>query len=81
MWVDSHCHLDHLELDAYDGSLDAAMEAARVRGVQRFLCVNVELETFERVKAVAERYEDVYCSVGVHPIYQESMDPTEEDLI
>lgn len=81
MWVDSHCHLDHLELDAYAGSLDAAMQAARERGVERFLCVNVELETFNRVKALAEQYPEVYCSVGVHPIYQESMDPTESDLV
>lgn len=81
MWVDSHCHLDHLELDSYDGSLDAAMAAARERGVDKFLCVNVELETFERVKTVAENYSDVFFSVGVHPIYQESMDPTEADLI
>ncbi len=81
MWVDSHCHLDHLELEPYAGSLDDAMVAARARGVDTFLCVNVELETFERVKAIAELYDDVFFSVGVHPIYQESMDPTEDDLV
>lgn len=81
MWVDSHCHLDHLELEPYAGSLDDAMIAARARGVDTFLCVNVELESFERVKAIAELYDDVFFSVGVHPIYHESMDPTEEDLV
>lgn len=68
MLVDSHCHLDRLDLSAHDGSLDAALAAARVRGVGHFLCIGVSADNAAQVKALAERYEDVDCSVGIHPL-------------
>ena len=68
MLVDSHCHLDRLDLAAHGGSLDAALDAARARGVGHFLCIGVSAENASTVKALAERYADVHCSVGVHPL-------------
>lgn len=68
MLVDSHCHLDRLDLAAHDGSLDAALDAARGRGVQHFLCIGVSAANAGAVKSLAERYTDVDCSVGVHPL-------------
>ncbi|MFF7706816.1 TatD family hydrolase [Pseudomonas sp. NPDC007930] len=66
--VDSHCHLDRLDLSAHGGSLNAALEAARARGVGHFLCIGVSADNAAAVKALAERYPDVDCSVGVHPL-------------
>ena len=68
MLVDSHCHLDRLDLTAHQGSLDAALVAARERGVGHFLCIGVSADNTAAVKALAERYDDVDCSVGVHPL-------------
>ncbi|MCF1488365.1 TatD family hydrolase [Pseudomonas sp. AA27] len=68
MLVDSHCHLDRLDLSAHQGSLDAALQAARERGVGHFLCIGVSAENAGAVKALSERYADVDCSVGVHPL-------------
>ena len=68
MLVDSHCHLDRLDLAAHDGSLDAALAAARARGVQHFLCIGVSADNAGAVKSLADRYADVDCSVGVHPL-------------
>ena len=68
MLVDSHCHLDRLDLSAYDGSLDAALDAARARGVGRFLCIGVSAGNAAAVRQLADTYADVYCSVGVHPL-------------
>ena len=68
MLVDSHCHLDRLDLAAHDGSLDAALDAARACGVQHFLCIGVSADNAGAVKSLAERYADVDCSVGVHPL-------------
>ncbi|MDH4608155.1 TatD family hydrolase [Pseudomonas sp. BN102] len=68
MLIDSHCHLDRLDLAAHGGSLDAALDAARARGVGQFLCIGVSADNAAAVKALAERYEDVHCSVGVHPL-------------
>src|SRR3979490_1257825 len=68
MLIDSHCHLDRLDLAEHGGSLDAALEAARQRGVGHFLCIGVSVDNAHDVKALAERYADVDCSVGVHPL-------------
>ncbi|MNF48267.1 putative deoxyribonuclease YcfH [compost metagenome] len=68
MLIDSHCHLDRLDLAAHGGSLDAALDAARERGVSQFLCIGVSADNAAAVKALAEHYEDVHCSVGVHPL-------------
>ena len=63
MLVDSHCHLDRLDLTVHDGSLDAALDAARQRGVGHFLCIGVSADNAADVKALAERYDDVDLSL------------------
>ncbi|SEQ79340.1 TatD DNase family protein [Azotobacter beijerinckii] len=68
MLVDSHCHLDRLDLGAHGGSLEAALDAARARGVGHFLCIGVSADNAAAVRALAERHADVDCSVGVHPL-------------
>ena len=69
MLIDSHCHLDRLDLAAHGGSLDAALDAARAAGVGHFLCIGVSADNAATVKGLAERYADVDCSVGVHPLH------------
>lgn len=66
--VDSHCHLDRLDLAACDNSLDKALEQARGCGVGHFLCIGVSLDNARSVSDIAGCYEDVHCSVGVHPL-------------
>jgi TatD DNase family protein len=63
MLVDSHCHLDFADL----GDIGAVMERARAAGVGICLSISTEMKTFPAVRAVAERFPDVWCSVGVHP--------------
>jgi TatD DNase family protein len=64
MLVDSHCHLDHPE---FEGELDAILDRARRVGVSTMLTIGTTLASFPRVLAIAERHEDVFCTVGVHP--------------
>lgn len=71
MLVDSHCHLDRLDLDAFDGQLDKALGAARENGVKEFLCVAIDTQTQADVIKIAESNADVFASVGVHPLYTE----------
>jgi TatD DNase family protein len=63
MLVDSHCHLDFADL----GDINAVMERARAAGVGICVSISTEMKTFPAVRAVAEQYPDVWCSVGVHP--------------
>ncbi|MHC4448273.1 MAG: TatD family hydrolase [Planctomycetota bacterium] len=64
MLVDSHCHLDYLERD---GDLDEVVARARRAGVGAMITICTKLSEFDLVRAIAERYDEVYCSVGVHP--------------
>ncbi len=68
MLIDSHCHLDRLDLSAHGGFLDAALAAARGRGVGHFLCIGISADNAAAVKTLSERYADVDCTVGVHPL-------------
>lgn len=68
MLIDSHCHLDRLDLTAHGGSLDEALVAARARGVGHFLCIGVSADNAAAVRSLAQRYADVDCSVGIHPL-------------
>ena len=68
MLIDSHCHLDRLDLTPYDGSLDALLDAARTRGVGKFLCIGVDANNAATVQQLADAHADVFCSVGVHPL-------------
>ena len=77
MLVDSHCHLDHLDLAEYQGDLSALLQAARERGVGHFLSVGVNLESSKKLIALANEYDDVNVSVGVHPL-QETRPPIPE---
>lgn len=81
MFVDSHCHLDRLDLAALGTDLDGALAAARARGVEHFLCIGVDLESLPAVLAVAEAHADVSASVGVHPLHLDSLEPEIEQLI
>lgn len=67
MFVDSHCHLDRLSLEHCGGSVDAAIQAAADQGVEAMLCVCISEENKNAVLQIAERHENVYASVGVHP--------------
>lgn len=67
MLVDSHCHLDRINLDKYTDGLDGAINAAKARGVSHMLCVCISGENKDAVLDIARRYEGISASVGVHP--------------
>ena len=62
--VDSHCHLD---FDSFEGDLKEVVKRARDAGVCRMVTICTKISAFDRVLAIAERFDDVFCSVGVHP--------------
>ena len=64
MLIDSHCHLDFPELA---GDEAGVLARARTAGVAGMLTIGTRLDQFERVRAIAERHDNVWCSVGVHP--------------
>ena len=71
MLVDSHCHLDHLKTSHYADGLDGLLNAARSRGVERFLSVAVNLQSSKNLQQLAEQHSDIFISAGVHPLQKE----------
>lgn len=78
MLVDSHCHLNFPELAA---KVDDALALMRENKVTHALCVSVTLEEFPQVRALAERYPNLYGSVGVHPDYPDVPVVKEDALV
>ena len=68
MLVDSHCHLDRLDLTPYEGDLAKAIAEAKDRGVERMLCVGIDMGNAQEVMRIAQAYEGVYAAVGIHPM-------------
>jgi len=62
--VDSHCHLDFPDFAA---ERDAVVARARAAGVATMLTIGTRLDQFPGVRAIAETYPDIWCSVGAHP--------------
>lgn len=62
--VDSHCHLDFKD---FEGELDDVVGRAREAGVGTMVTICTHLSRFDRVRAIAERYDNIWCSAGVHP--------------
>ncbi len=74
MLVDSHCHLDFPDFAA---ERDAVIDRARAAGVGTMVTICTRLDEFPGVRAIAEAYDDVWCSVGAHP--HEAADHAEID--
>jgi len=78
--IDSHCHLNMLNLEKYDGDLTCLIEAAEQQNVKKMLCIGVDLEHAQEVIDIAQKYEHVYASVGVHPSEKCKVEPDIETL-
>src|ERR1039458_5341159 len=66
MLIDSHCHLDFPDFAA---ELDAVVERARAAGIARMVTISTRVRRHAQVLAIAEKFPDVFCSVGTHPHY------------
>jgi TatD DNase family protein len=64
MLVDSHCHLNFEQLSS---QLDDVVARAADAGIGHMLTIGTKLREFDDVRSIAERYDNIHCSVGVHP--------------
>ncbi len=78
MLVDSHCHLDFPQIEA---QIDQVRADMATHGVTHALCVSVNLPDWPRVLRLAERHDNFFASVGVHPDHEETAPVTVADLV
>lgn len=80
MFIDSHAHLDRLDLKPFGGDFSRFMEEAGAEGVDRMLCVSINLEDYPAMRRLIEPYPNVAVSVGVHPNETAVEEPSVERL-
>lgn len=79
MLVDSHCHLDFPD---FEEERDEVVQRALDAGIRRMVTICTRVKRFDDIRAIAEAYESVYCSVGTHPHNaDEELDISTQDLI
>jgi TatD DNase family protein len=79
MLVDSHCHLDFPD---FKEELDAVVGRAKAAGVGRLVTISTRVRRQDNLVAIAERFPEVFCSVGTHPHHaDEELDIGTADLV
>jgi TatD DNase family protein len=78
MYIDSHCHINFPEIA---GRLPEVIAKMAENQVTHALCVCVDLAEFPQVLSLAEQYPNIYASVGVHPDYEITREPSTEELV
>lgn len=71
MLVDSHCHLDFPD---FADDLDSIVTRAASAGVGRLVTISTRVKRLDALLAIAERFPNVYCSVGTHPHHADEED-------
>lgn len=78
MFVDSHCHLDFPE---FASELPQLLATMRELEVTHALCIAVDLPAWPNVLAIAQAHANLYATVGVHPDYTDTPEPTVAELV
>ncbi|HEV2038437.1 MAG TPA: TatD family hydrolase [Casimicrobiaceae bacterium] len=77
MFVDSHCHINFPELGS---RISDVLESMAENRVTHALCIGVNLPELPGVLQLAADYPNIYASVGVHPDYEDTPEPSIDTL-
>lgn len=66
-FIDSHCHLDMLDLTLYGNRLENLLEIIKQNHVEHMLCVSVDLDRWHEMAELVQNHDHISLSVGVHP--------------
>jgi len=75
MYIDSHCHLDRIDLKDFNNSFTQLLDTIQQADVERMLCVSISLDEYPAMKALVEGRDNIDISVGVHPC------DTQDDIV
>jgi TatD DNase family protein len=81
MLVDSHCHLDRLDLSPYENDFSRCVRETLATGVGHMLCVSITLEKYRAMRQLVDPHPEISVSVGVHPNEEHCREPTVDELV
>jgi TatD DNase family protein len=81
MLIDSHCHLDRIDLKPYQNDFACFMHEAEANQIERLLCIAIDLESYPAMLDLVAGFQQISVTVGVHPNVQDCRDPGVDELI
>ncbi|MGH8547160.1 MAG: TatD family hydrolase [Methylococcales bacterium] len=81
MLVDSHCHLDCLDLSPYEHNFERFVQDARSRGLEHMMCISIDLEAYPAMRELVRDFGNISVTAGVHPNVREGHDPSIEEIV
>ncbi|KAF3981007.1 MAG: TatD family hydrolase [Methylococcales symbiont of Hymedesmia sp. n. MRB-2018] len=81
MFIDSHCHLDRIDLIPYQNNFDLFMQEVKRCEIEHMLCISIDLEAYPAMVDLVKNYPSISLSVGVHPNESEGKNPSVDDLL
>ena len=81
MLVDSHCHLDRLNLSPYGDDFGRFVRETLAEGIQHLLCVSINLEKYFSMRDLVDEHQEISVSVGVHPNEENCREPSVDELV
>ena len=81
MLIDSHCHLDRIDLEPYQNDFACFMHEADRQNIEHMLCIAIDLESYPAMSDLVSAYPQISLTVGVHPNVQDGKDPDADELI
>lgn len=81
MLIDSHCHLDRIDLAPYQNDFANFMGAVSDCQIEYLLTIAIDLESYPAMLSMVLDYPQISVTVGVHPNERDGKDPTVEELV
>lgn len=81
MFIDSHCHLDRIDLAPYNQDFAEFVKDAESQKIRHMLCIAIDLESYPAMRKLVEPYRHISLSVGVHPNATEGREPSVDELL
>lgn len=72
MLVDSHCHLDCIDLSEFDNKFDNLIQRTYQAGIEHMLCVSIDLKRYPDMLEKVRAYPAISVSAGMHPMADET---------
>lgn len=67
MLIDSHCHLDRIDLTSFDHNFDNLMQENHKANISHMLCVSVHPDDWQNMADLTQPYSNIFLSFGIHP--------------
>ncbi|TAN52757.1 MAG: TatD family deoxyribonuclease, partial [Methylococcaceae bacterium] len=81
MFIDSHCHLDRLNLKPYGDDFDRFVRETHQAEISHMLCVAINLMDYPAMRALIDPYPGISVSVGIHPNEETADEADENELL